>query len=60
MVSGGNFFGPHAEKIKKRRLIEVNRRHVWERKRFSTFSGSKSGKKGKVLPLSEIARNRKN
>jgi hypothetical protein len=35
---------------KKRRLTEMNRRNVWERK-ISTFSGKKSGKKRKLLPL---------
>jgi hypothetical protein len=48
------------DREKKKRLIEMNQGHVKERKRFSTFSGSESGKKCKTFPLLKTPQNRKN
>jgi len=46
MVPGGYFFNPHAnDGGKKKRLIEVDQRHVWERKRFSLLVEANREKK---------------
>ena len=63
IVPYDDFYNPQAldkNRKKKKRLIEMNQIHVWKWKRFSTFSGSVSGKKGKTLPLFKASQNRKN
>jgi len=46
MVPGGYFFNPHAnDGGEKKRLIEVDQRHVWERKRFSLLVEANREKK---------------
>ena len=44
---------------KEKELNTIHEEHGGEEKIF-TFSGSKSGKKGKVLPLFRVAQNQKN